>query len=78
MNATLGLWAGLGAWRSARWAWRPTLAYGVTTSAMVLALEPILQLGTAARGGLRAGAAIVLGLSAMLAWYLHRALARER
>ena len=69
--------AAVGIWRNARWAPAAALAYGVVTAGMIVALEPILDLGRDARSGLVTGAAMVLAFSALSAWYLRRTAAAD-
>lgn len=64
--------AAWGSWTGARWAPLAAAAYGVVVAGMLLALEPLLDLGAESRGGLRLGAASLLGLSLLAAWWLRR------
>jgi hypothetical protein len=67
-----GAAAAWGSWAAARWAPAAAVAYGVTTAGMLVALGPMLGLEAAARGGLWAGAAVLLALGIGSAWYLRR------
>ncbi|SRR5688500_15967196 len=67
-----------GSWRMRWWSPHAAIAYGVVTAAMLLALDPLLDLGPEARSGLWSGAVVVLLLGSVAAWYLRRALARGR
>ena len=69
---TTAVAATIGIWRGARWAPAAALAYGIVTACMLVALEPIIGLGRDARGGLWAGAVMVLLFAALSAWYLRR------
>ena len=72
-----GAAAAWGSWAGARWAPATAVLYGLVTAGMLVALTPLLGLAPDARGGLWAGAAVVLLLSLCAAWYLHRAVARD-
>lgn len=74
--AVAGGAAAWGSWRAARWAPVAAIGYGVLTAIMVTALGPLLELDRAARRGLWAGAAVMLGFSLWAAWYLRRAARR--
>ena len=65
-----------GSWKMRWWAPHAAIGYGVVTAAMLLALDPLLDLGPQARSGLWTGAVVVLLLGSIAAWYLRRALAR--
>ena len=78
LQALVGLAAAAAAWGSwtgARWAPYAAAAYGVVVAVMLLALEPLLDLGAASRGGLRLAAGSLLGLSLLAAWWLRRSAA---
>lgn len=70
--------AAWGSWRMRRWSPHAAIVYGVVTAAMLLALDPLLDLGPDARSGLWTFAVVVLLLGTVAAWYLRRALARAR
>lgn len=67
--------AAYGSWSGARWAPWAALAWGMVTAGLILALDPLLDLGAEARRGLRIGAVVVLLLGCAAGWFLHRALA---
>ena len=71
VGATAAL-AAVASWSGARWAPAAALSYGVVTGAMIVLLDPLLDLGPEARSGLWLGALVVLLVSAGLAWYLRR------
>ena len=71
-----GAAAAWGTWRSARWGAAAAVAYGVLTAGMLLALGPLLELPSDARGGLRVGAAAVLLFALSSALYLRRGVIR--
>ena len=66
--------AAWGGWAGARWAPGAAAGYGLLTAGMLVALDPLLDLGPDARAGLWTGAAAVLGFALWAAWYLRRAL----
>lgn len=67
-----GAAAAWGAWTGARWTPAASLAYGLVTAGMLVALGPLVDVEPDARRGLWLGAAIVLALSVAAAWYLRR------
>lgn len=69
--------AAWGSWRGRRWAPLAAIAYGAVTAALLLSLDPLLDLGPDARGGLWTGAVFVLLFGVVAAWYLRRALTRN-
>lgn len=71
-----GLATAWGAWRATRWAWAAALAWGVATGALILSLEPLLDLSPADAAGFPAAVAIVGVIAAAAAWYLWRAARR--
>jgi hypothetical protein len=62
-----------GAWIGAGWSIALATLYGLIAGGMVVALGPMLDLPTEARGGLWVGGAVVLLFSLACAWYLRRA-----
>ena len=60
------------AWTRARWGWVGALSYGFLIAGMLAALPRLLALPADARSGLLAGAAAVMLLSSVSAWYLRR------
>jgi hypothetical protein len=75
-SGTAAAAAAVGSWRERAWAPWAAALYGVITGAMIAALGPILDLDADARGGLWAGAAVLLALGGGCAWYLRRTLRR--
>ncbi|HEU4631573.1 MAG TPA: hypothetical protein VFS08_17595 [Gemmatimonadaceae bacterium] len=69
--------AAWGSWTVARWAPGAALLYGLVTAAMLVSLEPMLDLPAEARVGLWTGGATVLLFGLWAAWYLRRDLARR-
>lgn len=67
-----GAAAAWGSWKGSRWAPAAAMLYGVVTAGMIVALDPLLDLGAEARGGLWTGAAIILLFSMIAGWYLRR------
>jgi hypothetical protein len=72
LMAALAAATAWGAWSGARWAHASATAYGFVTAGMLVALEPMLSLPVEARGGLWAGAGVVLLFSLACAWFLRR------
>lgn len=66
----------VGSWRGSRWSPVAALAYGVITGGMIIGLGPMLDLAPDERSGLPVGAAAVLLLALLAAWYLRRSLRR--
>ena len=64
--------AAVGSWRGARWAPAAAVAYGIITGAMIVLLDPLLDIGPEGRSGLWLGALLVLLVSLGFAWYLRR------
>jgi hypothetical protein len=58
-----------GSWRRLRWTALAAVAYGALTTILLLALPSILDLPLEARGGIRAGAAVVLLFALLAAAY---------
>ena len=69
--------AAWGAWTGTRWAPAAAVGYGLVTAGMIVALDPLLDLGPDARGGLWIGAAVVLAFALWAAWYVRRVLRRD-
>ena len=67
--ATATAWS---AWRGLRWAPAAAAAYGVVTSAMLVALPFLVGIPSGERGGIWVGAAVVFAIGAWAAWYLAR------
>lgn len=67
-----GAAAARGSWASTAWAPAAALLYGMATATLIVALEPILDLGPEVRGGLWVAAAGILVFAALAAWYLRR------
>ena len=59
-------------WRGSRRAPVAAMLHGAATATMLLTLEPMLDLGPEARGGLWTGAAATLAFASWAAWYLRR------
>ena len=59
-------------WQGQRWAAVTALLYGLATAGMLLSLQRLLGLSPESAGGLRVGAAVVLGIGVASAWYLRR------
>ena len=75
---TIGVATAWGSWIGARWAPLSAVLYGVIAGAMVASLRPILDLPAESERGLLIGGAMVLVFGLWSAWWLRRALRRER
>jgi hypothetical protein len=73
-----GAAAAWGSWVGARWAAYAVVVHGLTTAAMLVALDPILGLGADARSRLFIAAAAVLAWTFLFAWYLNRLVRRRQ
>jgi len=73
--AIVGLIAGYGLWRGARWAPWALAGNGVLIAALIVSLGPLLQMDAAARGGLWTGAVTIALITAAGAWYVRRRVA---
>ena len=68
----VGLVAAYGLWRALRWAPLMLAFYGLVVAALIVSLGPLLSLEGPARNGLWTGAAMLLLLTALAAWYARR------
>ena len=64
--------ASIALWRARQWSVGAVVLWGVCTSAFIVALGPILALGSAERSGLWIGAAAVLIVALVIAAYARR------
>ena len=74
-HGATGLLAGaatIGAWRRRRWAVLAVLGWGAVTTAMLVALGPVLDTPAAERPQLWVAAVVVASVASATAWYLHR------
>jgi peptidoglycan/LPS O-acetylase OafA/YrhL len=69
---TLALASAVGLWRGARWGSVVIIAWGVEVATMLVLLSPILDLDAQASAGLWPGAAVMLVIAALCAWYAAR------
>lgn len=69
---TLALASAVGLWRGAWWGAVVILAWGVEVAAMLVLLTPILALDAQASAGLWPGAAVMLVIAGLCAWYAAR------
>jgi hypothetical protein len=67
-----GLSASYGLWRRTRWAVWMLAITGVATALLVASLGPLLKMDVAERGGLWAGSASILVMTAVAVWYTRR------
>jgi len=73
LQAMIGVAGGAaarGSWTLARWAPAAAVLHALSTAGMLVALEPLLDLGQDARGGLWLGATAILLYGLWAAWYL--------
>ncbi len=68
----IALAAAVASWQQRMWAWRAIAAYGVAAAVLILSVGPAVQLRSEERTGLWFGAAAVLALAAVGAWWLRR------
>jgi hypothetical protein len=69
---SLALASAVGLWRRARWGSAAIIAWGIEVATMLVLLEPILNLDAQASAGLWPGAAVMLVIAALCAWYAQR------
>lgn len=68
----VGLIAAYGLWRGERWAPWALAANGVLIAALIVSLGALLQMDSAARGGLWTGAVTIVLMTAAAVWYVRR------
>jgi peptidoglycan/LPS O-acetylase OafA/YrhL len=73
---SLALASAVGLWRGARWAPVVLALWGIEAAAMVVSIGPILDLDAQASAGLWPGAACILVIAGLCAWYARRTAAR--
>lgn len=59
-------------WIRAAWSTLVITLWGAVSAVMIVLLEPLLELGRDARGGLITGALVILAVAACSAWYVRR------
>jgi hypothetical protein len=69
---SLALASAVGLWRRARWGSAVIVAWGLEVATMLVLLESILHLDAQASAGLWPGAAVILVVAALSAWYAQR------
>ncbi|HEX6599837.1 MAG TPA: hypothetical protein VF034_10985 [Gemmatimonadaceae bacterium] len=69
---SLALASAVGLWRRAWWGSIVIIAWGIEVAAMLVLLAPILDLDAQASAGLWPGAAVMLVIAALCAWYAQR------
>ena len=69
---SLALASAVGLWRRAQWGAAVIVAWGLEVAAMLVLLEPILHLDAQASAGLWPGAAVMLVIAGLCAWYAQR------
>jgi Kef-type K+ transport system membrane component KefB len=62
----------VGVWRRSSWSHHAIIAWGLVAAVFVAMLEFLLNLGSDSRAGLLSGAATVLVIAALLAWFARR------
>lgn len=69
---SLALASAVGLWRRARWGSVVIIAWGLEVATMLVLLAPILALDAQASAGLWPGAAVMLVIAGLCAWYAQR------
>jgi hypothetical protein len=69
---SLALASAVGLWRRARWGSVVIIAWGIEVATMLVLLAPILALDAQASAGLWPGAAVMLVIAGLCAWYAQR------
>ena len=69
---SLALASAVGLWRRARWGSAVIMAWGIEVATMLVLLSSILHLDAQASAGLWPGAAVMLLVAALSAWYAER------
>jgi peptidoglycan/LPS O-acetylase OafA/YrhL len=72
LAGALALAAAVGTWQRTRWARAAICAWGLTSAAMVVMLEPLGFVARADRAGLWEGAVVIVALMALLQWLVGR------
>jgi len=72
LAGSLALASSVGLWQRARWGSVAIIAWGIEVATMLVLLAPILHLDAQASAGLWPGAAVMLVIAALCAWYAQR------